>query len=261
MEKATVNMRNWELYVYDERYNLSGIVDVHPELGKNTYVGYTSDMVQFHLEADVLWYETRNTVYVCPLKYMTQYPYSNVVEEYKTELTHRDQRSQNDLDRIIAVSAKIATNYKEKDEYLEYVKKLQEEGQKELKRIEEKENHRLFQIAMQYEDCIYIEVSNVEQGNKLVYHLGDHTGIVMPSIHSGMFQDSILYRQYGNADHNGCSLDFRYFPKLCGYHMETYSWSDNIKNVVIKNECSYDIAFNKEVVLQGETKVFTKEID
>lgn len=115
------------------------------------------------------------------------------------------------------------------------------------------------EIARQYEDCVYIEVSNVEQGNKLAYHFGPHTGIVDPFVHLGMFQDSILYIQYGNENNDGCSMDFRYFPKMCGYSMETYSWSHNIKNVVVKNECSYDITFNKALVKQGETKVFPSE--
>ena len=97
----------------------------------------------------------------------------------------------------------------------------------------------------------YIEVSSVEQGSNLAYHLGDHTGVVAPTIHSGMFQDSALYLKYGGKDDDGCSLDFRYFPKMCGYHMETYSWSKNMQNVVIQNECSYNISFNKSLVKQG----------
>ena len=39
--------------------------------------------------------------------------------------------------------------------------------------------------------------------------------------------------------------------------METYSWSDNIKNAVIKNECAYPIRFNGEVIEPGATKLFT----
>lgn len=260
MEKPTVLMRNWELYVYNEEYNLSGTADHHPNLGKDVYISHTSKLIGFSLKADILRYETRNTVYVCPLKYMTQYPYSNVVEEYKQKLTHRADFSENALDRIIAITAKIATNSEEKDEYLEYVKKLQGKGQKELKKTTEEDNRRLCEVAMQYEDSIYIEVSNVEQGNKLAYHIGDHVGVVEPTVHSGTFQDSVLYMKYGRKGDDGCALDFRYFPKMCGYYMETYSWSDNIKKVVIKNECSYNIAFNKEPVLQGETRVFLKEI-
>lgn len=70
MEKAKVTMRNWEPYVYDGEYNLSGTADVHPRLGRNVYVATTSTLVKASLEEDVLIYETRNTVYHCPLKYM-----------------------------------------------------------------------------------------------------------------------------------------------------------------------------------------------
>lgn len=69
MEKAKVTMRNWEPYVYDGEYNLSGTADVHPRLGRNVYVATTSTLVKASLEEDVLIYETRNTVYHCPLKY------------------------------------------------------------------------------------------------------------------------------------------------------------------------------------------------
>ena len=42
MDKATVNMTNWELYVYEDHYSLSGTADNHPMLGKNTYVSRAS---------------------------------------------------------------------------------------------------------------------------------------------------------------------------------------------------------------------------
>lgn len=38
MEKAIVNMSDWELYIYDEKYNLSGIADIHLRLGRDVYV-------------------------------------------------------------------------------------------------------------------------------------------------------------------------------------------------------------------------------
>lgn len=259
MEKPIVNMINWQLYVYNEKYSLSGTAENHPVLGKGAYISHTSKMVRYGLEADILTYETRNTVYQCPLKYMTICPYGNVSEEYKEKLTQRDRYSDDALDRIIAATAKIAMNIATTDSFLEHVKQLQKQGQKELNQMEEEEKQRLREIVMRYEDCVYIEVSNIEQGNKLTYHLGLHTGFVRPLIHSGMFQDSVLYKKSGSEGGDGCSLDFRYFPKMYGRVIETYAWSHNIKNVVIKNECSYDIAFNKNLVEQGETKVFQSE--
>ena len=50
MEKAKVTMRNWEPYVYDGEYNLSGTADVHPRLGRNVYVATTSTLVKASLE-------------------------------------------------------------------------------------------------------------------------------------------------------------------------------------------------------------------
>ena len=47
MSKATVNMTNWELYVYEEQYSLSGTADNHPSLGKNTYVSKTSSLINY----------------------------------------------------------------------------------------------------------------------------------------------------------------------------------------------------------------------
>ena len=107
MEKAKVTMRNWEPYVYDGEYNLSGTADVHPRLGRNVYVATTSTLVKASLEEDVLIYETRNTVYHCPLKYMMVSPYGNVVQEYREELARLDT-SENALDRIIAAAAKMS---------------------------------------------------------------------------------------------------------------------------------------------------------
>lgn len=259
MEKAVVNMTNWELYVYNDEYNLSGIADSHPNLGKDAYVGRTSPVVKYKLDKEVLTYETCNTVYVCPLKYMSIYPYQCVVPEYKHQLTHRADDSDNCLDQIIAVTAKIATDTCNEDAYVKHIKVLQKQGQQEMKEMEERDNARLCDIAKNYEDCVYIEFSNIDSGNKLAYHLGDYLGTVLPSFHSGMFQDSVLYMKYGSEEDNDCRLDFRYFPIGFGSEIETYSWSDNIKLAVIKNDCQFVIRFNKEPIQPGETKVFTSQ--
>lgn len=259
MGKAIVNMTNWELYVYDNRYNLSGVADNHPSLGKDIYIRYTSDVERSELAEDILTYETRNTIYVCPLKFMSEYPYRNVVEDYKKQLIHRDENSTNELDRIIGASACIATEQAEGNLLAMHILKLQESGRRELKRLEEAEHKRLMDIVRQYEDSVYIEVSNVDCGNKLAYHLGEECGTVKPYIHSGMFQDSILYMQYADEENNNCSLDFRYFPKGLGDVMETYSWSDNIKQAVIKNDCAHTIYFNQTELAPGDTKVFTSD--
>ena len=123
--------------------------------------------------------------------------------------------------------------------------------------MEEQEKQRLFEIAGKYEDCVYIEVSSVQSGSTLVYHLGDAVGIVKPGVHIGMFQDSVLYMKYA-TDEDPSALDFRYFPKGFGDVMETYNWSDNIKQAVIKNQRGHSLIFNHEEIAPGETKVFTQ---
>lgn len=122
--------------------------------------------------------------------------------------------------------------------------------------MEEQEKQHLIEIAGKYEDCIYIEVSSVHSGSKLAYHLGDAVGIVDPRVHSGMFQDSVLYMKYATEE-DPCALDFRYFPKGFGDVMETYSWSDNIRQAVIQNQKGHSLSFNGEEIAPGETKVFT----
>lgn len=280
--KAIVNMTSWALFVEDEYYSLSGTADNHPSLGKNTYVSSTSSLVSYTYENEVLTYETRNTIYVCPLKYMSTNPYRNVVPGYKEELTKRSEQSDSPLDKIIEVAARISVirelekpesrrfrrpeedDFTIKDpeffrnDFVTYVESIQEKAQQEIKAADENINMKLIEVAKQYEDCVYIEVSNVSSGSRLAYHIGEHTGVVEPHLHSGMFQDSVLYRKHGDEDDD--ALDFRYFPMgIFGDVMKTYSWSDNIVRAVIKNDCSYRIKFNDENIEVGETKIFTSE--
>lgn len=265
MDKATVNMTNWQLYVYDGVYNLSGTADHHPSLGKNVYVSRTSDLIDYSFTNDVLTYETRNTIYVCPLKYVTTRPYLNVVDTYKEELTHLSEKTENVLDQIISALAKLSIEVEAKDHedflndsMLTGIKELQVKGQAEIEEMKQKENNRLIGIASGYEDCVYIEISNVAGGDLLAYHIGEYVGVIEPSLHSGMFQDSILYLKYATED-VPCSLDFRYWPMGWGDALETYSWSDNIKQAVIKNETGYDLQFNHITIPVGETMIFTSE--
>lgn len=276
MGKPIVNMTDWELYVYNEEYSLSGRADRHPRMGKDAYIYHTSKFVDYCYKEDELIYETLNTMYVCPLKYMTRHPYSSVVSEYKKKLTHRADNSELILDKIIAAAAKIAIENEERqmsdgekrrrktvvdfsgDEFLARIKGMQMEGQAEIEQMQREEANRLIGIALQYEDCVYLEVSNVGEGNVLAYHLGDDTGVVYPRVHSGMFQDSVLYMKYARQD-DPCSLDFRYFPRGMGNEVETYSWSDNIARAVIKNDSASVLYFNRTPLEAGETKVFSPE--
>jgi hypothetical protein len=283
MNKAIVNMTNWELDVYDDEYSLSGTADHHPKLGNHTYVSQTSALIGYSFADDVLTYETRNTIYMCPLKYILTWPYQYVEVETRVELAHRADMSESVLDQIVSATAKLSILETKKvyedpgkriktyyealcnvtedysdDDFLSHIQELQRKGQMEIEEMTRKENTRLMELAGKYEDCVYLEVSNVGSGDLLAYHLGKYTGVVQPDIHVGMFQDSILYMKYGYDDEED-SLDFRYFPKGMNEVMETYSWSDNIKYAVIKNETGDTLIFNRIKIPEGETMVFTPE--
>lgn len=262
MEKQVVNMTNWQLFVHNNEYNLSGTAEHHPSLGNNVYVAQTSSLVDSWMEDDVLTYETRNTIYRCPLKYLTPHPYTNVVEEYIQELSHRGDASENVLDKIISVSAKLALKIEDDEPLLVKIRELMIIGQKEIAKAEKAEDERLISIAKNYEDCIYMEASNVECGDKISYHIGELTGTVKPSLHSGMFQDSVLYIAYVKQDGEKSSIifDFRYFPSWYGYEMETYRWSPEIRQAVIKNVTNHCIDFNNNEIKPGEMKIFKQRM-
>lgn len=249
-------MSEWELRVFDDEYNLSGIVDKHPKLGKNTYMHFTSTLKMYSFEEDVLTYETENTIYKCPLKYINTKPYRNVIPGYKEELTKRNEKSDSILDKIIAAAAKISLDVDLDDEFVIHILNLSEVGKVELEAIRKAEEERLIEIAKQYDDCVYVEVSNIDYGDKLAYHIGETCGTVESTVNSGLFQDSILYIKY-RQNEDDTAFDFRYFPKEDGTCMETHSWSDNIKQAVIKNICPFPIQFNGEEIMPEETKIFT----
>lgn len=262
MQKPKVNMSNWQLYVHDNEYNLSGTADHHPSLGNNIYVAQTSTMVDYHMEDDVLTYETRNTLYCCPLKYLTPHPYTNVVREYIQELSHRGDTSENVLDKIISVSAKLALGIEDDDPLLVKITGLMITGQQEIAKAEKAEDERLINIAKNYKDCVYMETANIECGDKISYHIGELTGTVQPSFHSGMFKDSVLYIAYSKQDGEKSRIifDFRYFPSWFGYEMETYRWSPEIRRAVIKNMTNHSITFNENEIKSGELKIFKQEM-
>lgn len=273
MEKAITTMRGWHIENGSGRYNLCGEAENHPRLGRNVYVAHTTTVQRFRLEQDTLIYETRNTIYKCPLKYMdTENKRDEIDEERKLELQREilENEPHNDLDRIMHLRAKLILKEYRDDEDVKRIAELIEAGKIEMKEAVRKENERMIEIAKQYEDCVYLEAYNISQGDKMAYNLEGCTGIVNPIVHLGMFQDSILYRGY--IYENDSFFDFRYFPEglniyvesdLAGHlpqgfvdGIETYTWSDNIKYAVIKNMRKGNISFNNEQIAPGETKVF-----
>jgi Zn-finger protein len=95
-------------------------------------------------EWELYVYEARNTMYVCPLKYMTVKPYKDVVRPYIEELSKLAKKSDGALEQIVSASACMALG--EKNAMAEYIGKLQEVGQQELHEKERKENQKLFPL-------------------------------------------------------------------------------------------------------------------
>ena len=93
----------------------------------------------------------------------------------------------------------------------------------------------------------------------MAYHMGELVGVIYPEIHAGMIQDSIHYIERIGEGDNEFEVDFRYFPNS-NCTMETYSWSDTIETVVIKNVKEEPIKFNTTNIEPGETKVFVKQV-
>ncbi len=249
--KPIVKMTDWELYVYEARYTLAGRADYHPRMGENVGIGRTSSLKNYRLEDDVLYYETRNTLYICPLKYMTLEPYKDVIKPYLKNLLKMGQKSEDALEQIVSASACMALG--EKSEMEAYIRNLQELGWQELREKERIENQRLYDIIKEYDSCIYIEMENVDFGGTLAYHMEDRFGVISPTVHVGMFQDSVLYLNSEEL------IDFRYFPNGIGNSMETYSCSDHIEKIIIKNKTTAPLYFDEEPVGVEETRVFERK--
>lgn len=267
-EKKHIDMYNWELSFYSGEYKLEGIAEYYPDYGKNVYLYRTSTILN-HEYCDIrdeVIIETESSIYHCPLKYLNPKPYEDYVRNALEDYACCDKRSDDIFDKVMAASAKMAiTNLMSrgdfkpsvriiKDEFYKKLKRKMKQGQKELAELKKEQEEHLINEVEKYEDSVYLEVSNIYSGDPLAFHLGDDSGIVDPILHAGMFQDSVLYMKLWIESKT--ALDFRYFPKSSDT-LETYSWSDNIKQAVIKNTRDRDITFNKEIVKPGEIKIFT----
>ena len=202
MDKAVVNMYSWVLHGYNdgytERYSLSGIAEYHPRLGKDAYIYNTPTLQKFSFEEDELTYETEDIIYKCPLKYMHTKPYKNSLNV--EELVNRDKVSSSILDKIIAASAKLTKGGDLDNEFMAHILEVTKNGKMEIEAILKADDDRMIKIAKEYDDCIYIEASNIDGGDKLAYHFGNECGIVAPYINGGCCEDSIIYIKYGQSD-------------------------------------------------------------
>ncbi|MDO5155599.1 MAG: hypothetical protein Q4D51_06505 [Eubacteriales bacterium] len=256
MDKIIVNMTNWEIMVRDGKYNLSGTADFHPILGKYAYVAHTSPLIAYQFLDGILTYETQNTIYICPLKYMEVNPYKNVEVEYKQELARQADESDDILDRLVATLAKISIGDVEEDEFVKQIQLLCEVGQEEIQETMQEDDDRLCEIVAAYENAVYMEVSNTIAGDKLAYHIGEYCGVKYPKLHAESVQDGIIYTKSACEGDDSCEFDFRYLSDG-STQMETCGWSENIKQVIIKNMKREPIVFNHEMIAPKELKIFT----
>ena len=285
-EKNRIDLYNWQLWFAEGEYRLSGIAEYYPDYGKDCSIHGTSTIQDITLENDILRVETKHSVYSCPLKYMKFEPYGNLTFDAMDEWSHFADGSDDPVKKIVAVSAKmriklgghrwkegemefrgrkekmpylekIKPEAVEEDDFFKYIADLQIIGQKELKKREEDKNNRLLKIVKGYGDSIYLEVDDGDNPGKLAFYIEGEAGIIKPEGHTGMVQDSVLYIKYPEGDSS--YIDFRYFPKGWGSIMETYSWSENIKQAVIKNAGEKRITFNEVQIKPGETKVFPRK--
>ena len=236
MDFPIINMSRWMIHTYKDWIYLSGIADNHPKLGINAYVSQTSEIKEVVSYKDnVLKVKTHNSIYVCPIKYLSKRFVKNDIPNINT--------IKPELYKVILLVNKLADKNimdASKQHYLDMINS----GEEELKQKKEEDNTRLISIIKDKENSIYLEVSNISYGNTLAYNINGETGVIEPEIHVGMFQDSILYMLENK-------VDFRYFPK--GTLMEIYSWSDNIEKVLIKNMKNYEIKVDEQTIKAGET--------
>lgn len=262
MSKAVINLDKWGLLNCDKFFCAFGIADNHPKLGKDVTVSHTSEILNIEEKDDTYYFETHNSIYVCRL--------GNISKETHFRLEKTNSRS-----KIASVYSKYY-RYKmynvarDKNEPIsKYGIRLKDEEIKEFERIleltalcdkerEEKikfHEAKLIEEASKYSDCIFIDLSSISRGSKAAFNINGRTGIINPCVHLGMFTDTVLYR---NTEKMDDYIDFRYYVKYSG--LETYSWTENIKRVIIHNNKGRAIYFNDKIVIEpDETVEITRE--
>ena len=263
MIKRKMELIEWSLS-YREGPYLTGTALYLSKYGRNFKIWHTTPMVEYTYGDGVLTFETQHSIYTCNIKDMIYIPFENTNEDWIRELNTRYCDSHDMLEKIILSETKIYAErlgielpHMEKDEFLLYLKERQGEGQKERRREESARKREARQVVEGKDNVLFLDVINNKDENPIFYKFGFYMGFIMPRRHSGMISDSILYMKYRNGK-DDLAIDFRYFPQGWG-SLETYSWSDNIKFVVIRNSLSGRITFNGTSINPGEVKEFTQE--
>lgn len=250
MSKNNINMRSWTLSVYEGEYILKGTAEYAPYIGRNAGVEVRFRMSTDTISDDILICETEENRYVCPLKYMCINPYEGMDKKYAKKLSKLSKKSDSMVDAVISASAQ-QTIGRWKGQLAKRILKLQEEGQKELDAMDKLHRNHLMEEAMKYENSLYIEWQNIGNDNLMAYHIGDKVGIIEPKLSVGTYSDSVHYTKY-RGEQDELYIDFRYHDSMFRCY-ETYMWSDNTTQAVIKNITEWDISINNNKIKPGET--------
>lgn len=245
-----INLSKWKLLNFGDWIGLSGIADKHPKLGNNITVSSTSEIVKVEYEEDGLRCFTKNSVYVCKYKDIS---FEDLHINNKSELDTDAGKLYNKYIRIVLYkirnsencSCKISSNLKDicisqdkKDEF-DKILKLATIGEKEYEQKIKKYEEELISKAREHDNCIFIDLTSVSTGGKLAFNINGKTGIINPSVHVGMFDDTVLYT---NDENEEDGIDFRYYVGF--KDITPYSWTENIEHVVIHNCKGHLITFN-----------------
>ncbi|MBO5388909.1 MAG: hypothetical protein J6A59_12360 [Lachnospiraceae bacterium] len=264
-----LNLTNWSLLKLNdyagEYIALSGIVDNHPRLGSNIRISHTSDILSVEYINDDLICHTRNSIYRCSKKYMqTDNICITSLSNSKTEIAelynwycklciYLSRKLKSKAIQIEPSLKRIRLKAQEKEQFNSVIELLAI-GKKELvAKLIEYEN-KLIEEASKYNDCIFMDVTSIGSGSKLAFNINGNTGILNPKLHVGNFRDSIIYGVY---DKDKEYIDFRYFVDIMG--MSPYSWSENIKTLIVHNSKGRDVFIYGNVIHANETKKFSRE--
>ena len=246
MKKRKITMALWTL-CGPPQYALSGFGLDHP-LGRWYDLSFVYGLQEAQIEEDALHYMTEEYDYVCPLKYAK-------IPKYKTSWDPEEKSGFPDIDRINEAVARIANGTETGDLFTEHLKKLTDAGRQELNKMLDAEHKRLISEAEKYPDCLYIELSNIFQGDIAAYHIGGKSGILPSFLHTSITQDSVVYLPSELGEPKEPEIDFRYYPLPSG-EIETYACF-GIKRLVLKNALVEPrvLRVDSTEIAPGETKV------
>lgn len=249
----TIELKNWIMYVIDDRLSLSGIAVDHPKLGRNIELAKTSKILSIEEDHSfVMTCRTLNSVYVLdwglanlsPKEYLAEPQALNcpetVRDKYITylQLVKSKDKNADDLNAFLQSYMKVIT-----------------EGRKRLTKYFGDLDSNLLHNALKYNDCVYMNISSIGRGSNAAYNIGGKTGILKPSNNTGCYVDTI---DYSSDENSGVDIQLGYF--IGNSCIDLYNISKDIKNIVIHNDKratvaingSYQVRFDETIMIESE---------